>query len=106
MVTVTDQNVGDRLAYQWVIDYPPFDTNTHPADSGHVPPAANGIQQRVPIPLSRLPCGFNPTQSIAVHRLQFILADREFDPSNPAVLDALLDSDGFVVRGNWTFSCP
>src|SRR6185312_2512375 len=66
-VTVTDQNVGDRLAYQWVIDYPPYDANTHPGDSGHVERSANGIQQRVPVVLTRAPCGYNPTQSIAVH---------------------------------------
>jgi hypothetical protein len=105
-VTVTDQNVGDTLDYQWVIDYPPFDGNTHPADSGQVLPSANGIQQSHSVVLTRAPCGYNPTQSIAVHRLQFILTDGQFDTSNSAVLDALMDSDGFVVRANWTFSCP
>jgi hypothetical protein len=105
-VTVTDQNVVDRLAFQWVIDYPPYDANTHPGDSGHLEKSANGIQQSHSVVLTRAPCGYNPTQSIAVHRLQFILADRDFDTSDPAVLEALKDNAGFVVRANWTFSCP
>ena len=106
-VTVTDQNVGDTLAYRWVIDYPPGNSDTHPAGSGSILPAADGSQQQVTKFLGMPPCLFNPTSAIAVHRLEFILADRPFDPSNPMVLDALpQQSDGFVVRANWTFACP
>jgi hypothetical protein len=103
-VTVTDQNVGDPLAYRWVIDYPPFNSNTHPLGIGHIPAPVDGVQQRVPVPLSQAPCAFNP--GVGVHQLEFILADRGFDTSNSMVLDALVDSDGFVVYANWTFSCP
>ena len=106
-VTVTDQNVGDTLAYQWVIDYPPYNSSTHPLTFAHIQPSADRSQQRVTVGLGKSPCGFNPVQTLAVHQLEFILADREFDQSNSMVLDALPpESDGFVVRANWTFSCP
>jgi hypothetical protein len=105
-VTVTDQNVGDTLNYQWLIDYPPYNGDTRPGDIGSIAPSANGTQQQVTRPLLRLPCSYNPAPK-AVHQLQFILADREFDPSNSTVPDALPPkSDGFVVRASWTFSCP
>jgi hypothetical protein len=106
-VTVTDQNVGDTLFYQWVIDYPPYSSNTHPADLADITPSATGSQQQVPVMLSRPPCAYNLVSTIAVHQLEFILADRPFDQSNPTVFDALVPaSGGFVVYANWTFSCP
>ncbi len=106
-VTVTDQNVGDLLAYQWVIDYPPYKPDTHPLGIEHIQPSANGSQQQVTKALSQAPCLFNPDPTLAVHQLAFILADREFLQSDITVLDALpMGSDGFVVRANWTFSCP
>jgi len=106
-VTVTDQNVGDTLNYRWVIDYPPFTMNTHPLGIGYIQAPADGIQQRVSVPLSQAPCAFNPTQTGSPHQLEFILADRPFDQTNSMVLDALMEnSDGFVVYANWTFSCP
>lgn len=105
-VTVTDQNVGDTLNYQWLIDYPPYTLDTRPGDIGSIAPSADGTQQRVTKPLLRLPCSYNPAPK-AVHQLQFILADRELDQSNSMVPDALPPkSDGFVVRASWTFSCP
>ena len=104
-VTVTDQNVGDHLHYQFVIDYPPWTTNTRNQGILDISPSANGAQLHVP--KSLLPCDLHPVSTIAVHQLQFILADREFDSTNSTVFDALpQDSDGFVVRANWTFSCP
>jgi hypothetical protein len=106
-VTVTDQNVGDTLSYRWVIDYPPFSLmNTRPQAIQTILPSANGTQQSNPESLAS-PCDLNPAQTIAVHQLEFILADRAFDTTDPKVLDALpQESDGFVVRANWTFSCP
>ena len=106
-MTVTDQNVGDKLAYRWVIDYPPWTTDTHPAGSGDIQASADGTQQQVTKFLGMSPCAFNPTSTVAVHRLEFILTDGAFDQLNPMVFDALAQgSDGFVVRANWTFSCP
>jgi hypothetical protein len=105
-VTVTDQN-GDTLSYRWVIDYPPYSvSNTRPQAIGTVTVAANAGQQSNPLMLSS-PCDLNPAPTVAVHQLEFILADRDFDTADPKVLDALLPgSVGFVVRANWTFSCP
>ena len=57
--------------------------------------------------LPNLVNALNPAPTVAVHQLEFILADRDFDTADPKVLDALLPgSVGFVVRANWTFSCP
>jgi hypothetical protein len=107
VVTVTDQNVGDTLFYRWVIDYPPYSvSNTRPQAIGMITAAATGSQQFNPEMLPS-PCDLNPAPTIAVHQLEFILADRGFDATDPKVLDALpLGSDGFVVRATWTFSCP
>ncbi len=106
-VTVTDQNVDDTLAYRWVIDYPPYSASTRPQAIAHIQPSATGSQQTVSVSLGSSPCALNPAPTLAVHQLEFILADREFDQSNVMVLDALPpSSDGFVVRANWTFSCP
>jgi hypothetical protein len=104
-VTVTDQNVGDYLYYQWVVDYPAYSANTRDQGILQISPSVNGSQLRVTKGIS--PCILNPVATIAVHQLEFILADREFDQSNSMVLDALPpESDGFVVRATWTFSCP
>ena len=105
-VTVTDQNVGDPLSYRWVIDYPPFSiSNTRPQAIQTIPLSANGTQQFNPESLPS-PCDLNPA-AISIHQLEFILADRAFDTTDTKVLDALPPgSDGFVVRANWTFSCP
>lgn len=106
-VTVTDQNVGDTLYYQWVIDYPPFSTsNTRPLSVQTIQPPTDGKQQKVTKSQS-MNCGLNPAPNLAVHQLELIIADREFDQSNPKVLDAATGV-GLVARANWTFqiSCP
>jgi hypothetical protein len=106
LLTVTDQNVGDRLYYHWVIDYPPYNGSTRNQMVQIISPSANGTQLASPVILPT-PCTLTPSPTIAVHQLAFILADRPFDQSNPAVLDALpMGSDGFVVYASWTFSCP
>jgi hypothetical protein len=104
VVTVTDQNVADTLHYRWVIDYPPYNANTRPQADAPIAAAVNGSQQSNPEMLSS-PCDLNPAPTVAVHQLEFILADRPFEP-NSTLLEALTDSAGFVVRANWTFSCP
>lgn len=107
-VTVTDQNVGDTLYYQWVLDYPPLNPSiTRKQGVFPILPSADGTQLHVSKTFS--PCGdLIPAPTIAVHLLEFILADRLLDKTNQVVLDALLpgETDGFVVRANWTFSCP
>ena len=98
-VTVSDQNAGDTLNYRWVIDYPPFSTtNTRPQTVEMIPaPVVVGK------PLSfTVNCALNPAPNLAVHQLDFIVADQPFDLSNTRVLDAATNG-GLVSQANWTF---
>jgi hypothetical protein len=47
-------------------------------------------------------CALNPAPNLAVHQLDFIVADQPFDPSNPKVLDAVTNG-GLASQANWTF---
>ena len=105
MVTVTDQNVGDDLSFQWVVDYPPYTENTRLGTAGFSPHSVNGTPQMALTKQEPPPCGLNLEPTIAVHQLELIAADREFDQTDPKVLNALKGSDGLVVHANWTFSC-
>jgi hypothetical protein len=108
-VTVTDQNVGDTLYYQWVIDYPPFNTGTtRPLSVQQIKPTLDGTQL-LATRSQGITCGLNPAPTLAVHQLEFIVADQPFDPAMPRVLDAVKpNSGGLVARASWTFqiSCP
>ena len=108
-VTVTDQNVGDTLYYQWVIDYPPFNTSTtRPLSVQTIPPTLDGTQLLVS-KSQTITCALNPAPTLAVHQLEFIIADQPFDSAMPKVLDAVKpNSGGLVAHASWTFqiSCP
>jgi hypothetical protein len=98
-VTVSDQNAVDPLNYRWVIDYPPFSTtNTRPQQVQTIP-APVVVGQPLSFTVS---CALNPAPNLAVHQLDFIVADRPFDQSNPKVLDAVTNG-GLPVQANWTF---
>ena len=108
-VTVTDQNVGDDLYYVWAIDYPPFNNAVTRTSPGKVLHLQTGVQLSAPLSLA-VTCALAPVPTIAVHRLEFIVADRPLDPSMPNNrLDQVVQgSGGLVAYADWKFqiTCP
>lgn len=108
-VTVTDQNVGDDLYYVWAIDYPPFNSAVTRTSPGEVHHLQNGTQLSAPLSLA-VTCALAPVATIAVHRLEFIVADRPLDTTMPnnRLDEVEPGSDGLVAYADWTFqiTCP
>jgi hypothetical protein len=100
-----DDNPGDTLSYEWVLDYPPFAANTTAvlAQPNLRPPASGPQTQMISLTVTcDLGWALNgPTQ----RRLQLILSDRPLSGN----LDTQLALPGDpVARDNWTvtLSCP
>jgi hypothetical protein len=104
-VTVGDPNVNDDLNYEWVVDFPPFTTNTRTLAQGSIPHNANGSTIRPPISVV-VNCNVNLATGAVQHQLLAIIADRSFSGQGIA-LDEVV-APGFAVRATWPFqiSCP
>jgi hypothetical protein len=100
-VTVTDPNVGDTLHVRWIVDYPPFSTNTRV------------LQEDFPVPPSPSPttvtqnigCAESTLSVLASHTVMAIIADRGFMQSMlpPAPVDlGRVQAEGLKAVAVWT----
>jgi|tagenome__1003787_1003787.scaffolds.fasta_scaffold20891894_2 hypothetical protein len=104
---VTDIDVGDKLYYRWVLNYPPFkDGVTKPLNAGDISPLLDGRPINMPLP-QMISCTYIGRPSEGAHQLELIVADRAFSNAADLKAENLLDSlpedsPGFVVRATWT----
>jgi hypothetical protein len=100
-VTVSDPNVGDTLHVRWIVDFPPFSTNTRV------------LQEDFPVPPSPSPttvtqnigCAESTLSVLPSHTVMAIIADRPFEASQPppAPVDlGRLPPDGLKTVAVWT----
>jgi hypothetical protein len=114
--TVTDLNVNTPIFYRWLGDYPPnVEGVTWRVDNpAQISPRLDGL------PISQslsqdLTCGLVHNVS-GTHRVELVVADRQFQDSSMAGLtsdnqyDSLIDptNTGHIVRTPWivSMSCP
>lgn len=109
-VTLGDPNLEDVLAVLWLIDYPPYDSDSRIGLPGFSLPSSGAVNRQ---PIRFAPsCSENQIASgIASHRVTLSVADRPFLPPEEAPPGLPLDSVsdvGFVVRTTWTvdLDCP
>ena len=110
-VVVTAPNVGDKLFFRWVWDYPPFNNSSSMIFYSANPEITIGAG-----PDGR-PIGQTVTQNICcslvnnangLHQVEFIVADGQFEDSSMAGLtddtkfDTLIDPAGHFQKATWT----
>jgi hypothetical protein len=110
-VTVSDPNLGDDLHVRWIVDFPPFTTNTRVLQEDFpVPHTQNGTQQQTTAP-QRIGCAESTLSVLPSHQVMAIVADRGFLPSlpPPAPIDlGRLPPDGLKTVAVWILDleCP
>jgi hypothetical protein len=102
-VTLTDPNLGDDLYVRWVVDYPPYSTNTRPFPPQMYPhsTATPPPPQDVSISIDCVNANLAP---INQHQLMVIVADRPFADPGPQQNLANVTTPGIAVVGTWTFN--
>lgn len=112
--TVSDPDIGDMLDVRWVVDYPPFTNATRLGNQMMISRSSNGqpIDQQVSQTVDCNLINSAAPPSDGKHRLELIVANRQFSTASTLtpddVLDSIDDPNGFVVRAAWTIviSCP
>lgn len=99
-VRLADQNTQDVLYLRWIIDYPPYSSDTLLARET-IKPGGNAIERT---PESFAPdCGADGlSRTVSDHRLLLAVSDRPFtdDPTQP---DQVSAPDNYRVEAVWPF---
>ncbi len=102
--SVTDQDVNATIFARWIIDYPPYGSNTRYADIGPFTPPTDGVPIGHPVSQA-VTCGLlNSTMAPpnGIHLFEFVVADRPLS-NDLQNLEATNDGTGIPVLANWTF---
>ncbi|HZL16810.1 MAG TPA: hypothetical protein VFG23_03585 [Polyangia bacterium] len=108
-VTFTDPNVGDDLHVRWLADYPSTTGNYRTLVEDFIYVHSADGQPQQPTDTRSVDCTVDnlAMTSDGQHRIEAIIADREFAPPSDGKLDGV-DPPGLVARAAWILqiTCP
>ncbi len=103
IATVTDPNVGDDLRARWIVDYPPYTSDTRTSSTMTATHTADGTPLLHDFRYAP-DCIVDNLAKIQRHQVMVVVADRDFatQAQGPIDLTKLQDADGGKVIATWT----
>jgi hypothetical protein len=101
-VTASDNNVGDRLFFRWIMDFPPLGPSTR-FQTDEIQPTADGTR---PIEAKSFKFECSDMTSPSPHRVMVIVSDTAFVATSPNPAAVPKDAHPATVSWTWEADCP